>query len=150
MNRPFYRSRLFWLGVPGSLFLAWLWIDSTRFTTEVTQRMGTREVYFLSYGGRVQLTATLLTHYSSTSSSIVRVKDSMEASWLPPIDEVIQVGAEPDPFAPDHVGGDRKWWGIQLPVWTLIALYGFAWACAVAWWQCRKSRQLKLHTAPTP
>jgi hypothetical protein len=28
MMRPFYRSRLFWLGVPGLVFLVWLWVDS--------------------------------------------------------------------------------------------------------------------------
>ena len=26
--RPVYRSRLFWLGVPGLVFLLWVWWDS--------------------------------------------------------------------------------------------------------------------------
>jgi hypothetical protein len=26
--RPFYRSRLFWLGLPGLVFLLWAWVDS--------------------------------------------------------------------------------------------------------------------------
>jgi hypothetical protein len=28
--RPFYRSRLFWLGIPGLVFLLWAWWISTR------------------------------------------------------------------------------------------------------------------------
>jgi hypothetical protein len=30
MIRPWYRSRLFWLGLPGLVFLMWLWRDSMR------------------------------------------------------------------------------------------------------------------------
>jgi hypothetical protein len=31
MIRPWYRSLLFWLGLPGLVFLLWGWADSTRF-----------------------------------------------------------------------------------------------------------------------
>ena len=30
MIRPWYRSRLFWLGIPGLLFLLWLWLAKAR------------------------------------------------------------------------------------------------------------------------
>lgn len=35
MIRPWYRSRLFWLGVPGLVFLMWLWWDSMNHSTTI-------------------------------------------------------------------------------------------------------------------
>ena len=36
MMRPWYRSRLFWLGLPGLVFLLWCWWDSMQRWTEIS------------------------------------------------------------------------------------------------------------------
>ena len=41
MIRPWYRSRLFWLGVPGLVFLIWLWADSENSKTYYSLRWKT-------------------------------------------------------------------------------------------------------------
>ena len=144
MIRPFYRSRLFWLGVPGLVFFVWLWVDSTRFVTEMVRMQGRWELYVLSYQGEGYLTVTRRTG-ASTGSSYVRVKETRGISWFPPISEIVLLRVEADPF--DPLGGERKSWNVRLPMWTLTALYGCGWAGSLVWWQLRKARLKKLHAA---
>ncbi|WP_367874593.1 hypothetical protein [Luteolibacter sp. Populi] len=40
--KPFYRSFLFWLGLPGALFLSWMWMDSVSSCTGVQHADGAR------------------------------------------------------------------------------------------------------------
>ncbi|WP_341407860.1 hypothetical protein [Luteolibacter soli] len=43
MIRPWYRSRLFWLGLPGLLFLVWGWIDRSP-SSSLTATVGTADL----------------------------------------------------------------------------------------------------------
>ncbi len=38
MSFPVFRSRAFWFGVPGLLFLLWAWADSTRIYTGISEK----------------------------------------------------------------------------------------------------------------
>ncbi len=133
--RPFYRSRLFWLDLPGLVFLLWGW--------------------WLSLG-HVSQASWGWTHpwcVWQSAGDLVAVWDS-------------EVGPEWGEFRGSHEAvpmmEDREWRTglpenrqmyptyryVIVPYYQVVLAYVAAWLLALAWWQRRKSRLLKLHTAP--
>ncbi len=53
MPRPWYRSRLFWLLIPGCCFLVWAWGDSGRYSTGVRMMPGERQILLRQRGGEM-------------------------------------------------------------------------------------------------
>lgn len=140
MIRPFYRSRLFWLGLPGMVFLLWGWIAGINASLEYFQP-ATR------YG--VQAGHSKLSFYSSNHPAEFfhypagtwdfRVHSEARGSLLAPgivwVDErVLGYGAR----------------GIEIAAWTIFLTYIVIWMSSLAGWQRRKSRLLKLHASPPP
>jgi hypothetical protein len=144
MIRPWYRSWLFWFGLPGLAMLWWLWLDTPARHFEVKVMGG---------------------------NSCLRVADSsrlLEIGWtrdstlyLPSKVEVIHLMRTEDRLFPPALwlssyGGEhdqvRKWF---VAYWLLILGYLPLWLGSVAWWQRRKERLLKasaaaMLTAPPP
>ena len=148
MIRPWYRSRLFWLGLPGLVFMGWLWLakaDQSFFfshtaitgpTESTTRSIGAKDgsIYqrtsWNSYGvgGRVGFHwrgfhgSGRSTYFPRRPFGIVRVTTY-------------------------HVGHDRE---IALAWWVVVSAYTAAWLGAVAGWQRRKARLSRRAAAELP
>lgn len=130
MPRPWYRSRLFWLGLVPLLFLVWVWWDSTTYTSGVHFRSAHRE-YVVGQGeGYVGVgLGTGRALYLSTSPlgwSFHRSRDLGPA--LPPAVEVYL----------DH---PEMGYLVGVAVWLLVAGFTPTWIACLIWWQRRKRRK---------
>ncbi len=134
--RPFYRSRLFWLGLPGLVFLLWGWWLSMGYWSSVgfagsrnSWGMGQvwGEVYAIwDWDGPPDWGNFGAGNWEVTREAVHEVKDSWaaEMEWNPSLRVV---------FIPCY--------------WPALA-YVATWLLTLAWWQRRKARILKLHAAP--
>ena len=159
MIRPFYRSRLFWLGVPGLVFLMWAWWDSGGNTTGVRWYRG-REFLRAEVGvGHLELSRTTELKprkriilnpfavsrdelYEEETDRTVRRRDrqwDFRPAFERPQPESV------DPFEPMF-----KVSGIGIAVWMIVLSYLVLWLGTVWAWQRRKARLLKLRNAPSP
>ncbi len=128
--RPFYRSRLFWLGLPGLVFLLWGWWMSMGYFSGMMVGHGSLFV--------MQAKASIVAGWVVTSPIDWTVFDSTheqltvsDVEELPVMRELIANGS----YA-------------LIPYYLPVLAYTATWLLTLAWWQRRKSRLLKLHTAP--
>ncbi len=156
--RPFCRSLLFWLGLPGLVFLLWVWWDSGRWFTQVYWSGKS------SYLGEISTGRLSMTAHTEIGAPQPHI-DGFSWKRSP---EVPNPGSG-SKRAPqwDIPGGleyskrDLKYGPAETPTyrvttvriaWWLLTLgYLIGWLAALvalAGWQRHKSRLLKLHTAP--
>ncbi len=132
--RPFYRSRLFWLGLPGLVFLLWAWWFS------------------MGYFSHVDFSGKYEWGISQSAGNVVAIWNS---GGMPNWDGVFF----------DHgqwsVESARAWQMtlnesrethpafryVIVPYYAVVLAYVAVWLLTLAWWQRRKSRLMKLHTA---
>ena len=136
MIRPWYRSWLFWFGLPGLAMLLWLWLDTPARHFEV-KVMGGNSCLRVADSSR--LLEIGWTRDSSLSSPLkvegfhlIRDQDRL----FPPALWLSAYGGDHDQI--------RKWF---VAYWLLILAYLPLWLGGVAWWQRRKKRLLKASTA---
>jgi hypothetical protein len=161
MIRPFYRSRLFWLGIPGLLFLLWAWrnsnvvriealvqpgwvwssqgklcwheVDAATGAWEVTvdYREGTLSV-------RPKEEFVIVCGFAAPRGFISRTPVMIaERRWFPPPRwEAVQLDAS------------SSYRLISLPYWLLTGSYLGLWLGGLSAWQRRKARLMKI--APPP
>ena len=167
MIRPWYRSRLFWLGVPGLVFLLWLWWDSMHFSTAISVAWE-GEPDGSVFGPPI--------HGLSISEECGRLGLAENVDPFFPVVGNLGIGFEvsrvtleewlQDPFSPastrrDYVFGD--WFpapvssrgedpfrsdGPGIAIWLLVVLYGTSWGVACVCWQRRKRHRLTLANRP--
>ncbi len=133
--RPFYRSRLFWLGLPGLVFLLWAWWLSTGHYSGAGFGGGNNWVIG-QMGGEVfaQWVSTSgpdwgefgVEHREMTGEDAQDVKEMF----------VFMNGCSP------------AFRAIFIPYYWPVIAYTATWLFSLALWQRRKSRRLKLHAAP--
>ncbi len=133
--RPFYRSRLFWLGLPGLVFLLWGWWLSTGhwsgagFAEPRAWGLGQigGEVYGVwDAGGGPEWRNFNGGHRKVGAEDIAVVKrDWAEA---------------------EEMGEGFRY--VFIPYYWPVLAYTATWLLTLAWWQRHKTRLLKLHTAP--
>lgn len=139
MIRPWYRSRLFWLGLPGLAMLLWLWLEKSERHFEVRAMWGNRGWYV------------------ADSSRLLEIGwDHRSSPYSPSKVEIYQRLRDEDRLFPpalwlsaygDKLEWDRKWF---VAYWLLIVGYIPLWLCGVAGWQRRKRGLLKASTTPRP
>jgi hypothetical protein len=130
--RPFYRSRLFWLGLPGLVFLLWSWWDSVGENKGVAWTSGGVGTFaYISYSVIGVGTDSGGRHYEGLTP------------WK---NGGLSKPAFPSPVILREPRADLI--SFEVPLWLLILLYLVAWPLTLGWWQRRKSRILKLHAAP--
>ena len=160
--RPFYRSRLFWLGVPGLVFLLWVWWDSGKYesmarwirgevgdtvrvtgglvewqretNTEPAVPMGAKTSLFDCYRSvrAIEPWFDLLAEEPEAPAERRRQFDFREAVTLGKID--IVCGSVP---------GALEVVTRRVALWVVVAGYGVMWLGAVCWWQRRKTRVMR-------
>lgn len=159
MPRPVYRSRLFWLGLPGLVFLLWTWWDSGQHFSGVTRQRPSETLEINVAAGRL---------------CMVSYRDLDEGAGHPPapvqynVDRRVitashEAGARPRQFdtpraierltgsaEDDPFGVSYETRGIEVACWLLVLVYLFLWSTALLTWQRRKSRLFRLHPATPP
>jgi hypothetical protein len=137
--RPWYRSRLFWLGVPGLVFLMWGWIASL----------------FAEQGFRLTFNPYL--HRSAPSATIL-LSTHCVTFWAGEVHGAFTgprtgVGFWSEPVSPDPrpigeklrnpvewIVYDGRWGGLRIDLWFMITVYMAIWVPSLVYWQRRKAR----------
>ena len=137
MIRPWYRSWLFWFGLPGLAMLQWLWLEEPQRHFEIRAMWGNH------------------CWYMADSSRLLEIGwDYRSSPYIPSKVEIHQVLRDEDRLFPPALwlsayGDERDWdrhWFVAY--WLLIVGYFPLWLGGVAWWQRRKKRLLNTSTTP--
>jgi hypothetical protein len=137
MREGFYRSRLFWLGVPGLVFLLWVWWDSGRYRNYAEWTRGKQDHVVWVVEGYVRWVATTRVDSTSVKNSFYYDRTEWKGGWF----EVRQLFSWHSGSAPDiGIAGLVK---VEVALWGVVAGYGVMWLGAVWWWQRRKLRVMK-------
>lgn len=152
MIRPWYRSVLCWLGIPGLLFLLWGWLADPMAGSSMTVTLGnfrltagdwsrvgriSWEVY--GSGGRLS-SQGIRTSSSRLGSNQVELRDRQV--FAPAFRHEVRE----DDSTPV---GLRRIPQVRVAYWLLLLLYLLAWGALLARWQHRKVRLMNLHAALT-
>lgn len=147
MIRPWYRSRLFWLGLPGLVFMLWLWLAKAGqsfdvgYTWNIWPAETTTRSIGISDGSLYQVTNT--NSYGATGPPTVGFHGS-------------EVGLDPDepvtyfPHRPFGLIREDDYWKTWLAWWVVISAYTAVWLGAVAGWQRRQARLSRRAAAELP
>ena len=157
MMRAFYKSRLFWLGLPGLVFLLWVWWDSGGCRSSALWTRADRWSAVLVNEGRLQWTESKvpasMQPYLSTAEpfSFERTERSVEAMLA---EEELGMKAEArgrqfdfaaaferDAEVRAIIAGDLAEWRVAL--WVVVLGYVVVWMGAVMAWQRRRARVMK-------
>jgi hypothetical protein len=144
---PWYRSRLFWLGIPGLVFMLWLWLAKAResFSFRHTGITGPRESTSRSIGTSDGLIyqATVRSSFGVSGPHEIGFHGSLEALE----------SERPTcylPLRPFGIIRENEYREIWLAWWAVIPAYTVVWLGAVACWQRRKSRLSRRAAAELP
>lgn len=134
--RPFYRSRAFWLGLPGLAILLWGWWVSTGYVSWA-RVLGADQFLIGQCGGGAYAIWDLGGSPDGWDGwEFVVGHEKMSAR------EVRQLKAE---LAGRETNSNYHYFSIPY-YWPVLA-YTATWLLTLAWWQRRKSRLMKLHAA---
>ncbi len=153
MVRPWYRSRLFWLGLPGLVFLLWLWLAKARQS-------------FTFGHNAITGTAESTSRWISTSDGSIHqtTYKNSGTGWPPGFHwhgfHGSGAGFDPGkpvtyfPLRPFGIIHATTYYGeyreIRLAWWVVISAYTAVWLGAVACWQRRKARLNRRAAAELP
>ena len=160
--RPFYRSRLLWLGVPGLVFLLWVWWDSGKWDTFVFRtRDGFMEEVRVSRG-QVEWERSAYTNpeirqvFRDSFPGVFdsgRSKHRGDFGWADRgemdllskqreggFDLRKGVDWETGCVVKGGMAGPVEVQGFRLALWVVVLGYVMVWLGAVVWWQRRKAR----------
>jgi hypothetical protein len=139
MIRPWYRSRLFWLGVPGFVFFLFVWIAFLRTVQEACWTTEKSE-WFISWGD----SNIALGHRLEATPSWRR--DLGFEFFDDPLDVDEEIIYFPRAFSfGDSTVGDTQIQDLWISNWFALTLYSSVWISTLVWWQKRKQRR-----APAP
>ena len=151
MMRRFYKSRLFWCGVPGLVFLLWVWWDSGKHSSDVVWRHGLTDDALAVVGGRVEWRKIVWVPGMSrrvdgfsTHHSEMREMDSFDEGPrgvrkrqfdFPQGFMVLAERGSPGAMAAEM----RR---VQVALWVVVLGYVGTWLGAVWWQEARVRRHL--------
>lgn len=128
VSRPWYRSLIFWLGVPGAPFIVWAWFRSMEGGTGF-QWVGKGRSFFLSHGG-----STL--RFGTDDASLKPERGFDLWDWS--LEEIEDLRWFP---GPDFVrSAEDPTLILLLPHWLGLLLYLAAWFGLMAAWRARVRR----------
>jgi len=163
--RPWYRSRLFWLGVPGLLFLVWAWGDSMRQEASVTRLAPARTVVVSSIGGLLKCEVYQddegsgeFNEVFTNQMNIRGYERNMEDPGNGGDEDVVRYVSPKSGagfalthpiqwFQPPVTFGQTRtdWvvspWSFRLAYWFVVLGYISIWCFSIVWWQSRKFRK---------
>ena len=141
--RPWYRSRLFWLGLPGLVFLLWAWLANVRedFHLNYLALSGPGEIKGWDVGSSLGSIyhSRLKSAYGFGSRSKSKPGLHFFHEALEPDEPTIYFSRRP--FGTVHNGDYREVW---VAWWAIVLGYGITWSGALIGWQRRKARKSKV------
>ena len=147
MIRPWYRSRLFWLGLPGLVFLLWGWADSTRFLSIVKWQSKGVVLGFQSCGNSLRIDSF---HCLDPGRPSDLTCDRVPISRLPLAVEhrlfptAVRFGSIHDA---SNASTTRM---LVIAYWVKISAYTAVWIACLAYWQRHKARLNRRAAAELP
>ncbi|QJE94304.1 hypothetical protein [Luteolibacter luteus] len=157
MRFRLHRSLLFWLGLPGFLFILWSWKDS------ITHRSGLiRTCFMTKNGGTIGISETLgpahcsfriqkLTFNPKDFDAVVNHKLRLERVPHSITGAPIRIFPPFKDITPPLYPGDFdkvRLRQITIPHWAILLSYGLGWSGLIAWRRHRVNRAWEKHTAP--
>lgn len=155
MIRPYYASRLFWLGIPGLLFLLWAWWHSNFFHRALflseTSHLSTTQGKVLWFSGQSDIehdfhldfqTGEVEVYTVVVGPTMLRTICSFNALTI----DTTKVPAEDQAWFPPprwqarEVNRDTYYRLLSVPYWLFSASYAAVWLGGVGAWQWRKLR----------
>ena len=136
--RPWYRSRLFWLGVPCLLFLFWGWFAKSRVWGEV--KVGSYRLAIGNTEGQLRILFTGSSRGFVIAGRQGTSHQARESSLIPSAIKLTVL---------DFSGGWHLT-NLRLAYWFLLLLYVTSWSALLVAWQRRKARLLKASAVPPP
>ena len=149
LPRPLYRSRLFWLGVPGLAFLLWVWWDSGGYVSYVAYERGNelRQVE-VSRGGVLWTYALDLkpTGHAAVrplrSGRIELAKMGVETTGRR-LDFSEAFESEVRMVTVPAFGVEKEVHTVRLALWVIVLGYAAMWLGGVFAWRWRKVRVMR-------
>lgn len=138
-ERRWWRSRLFWFGLPGFLFLLWGWFAIPRTAANITLRGSDRYV--------------VLGHASRIAFCYFAPLERVPPKWKPGTTVHTGTFDLPEmvhPTFPRAIKvdiGQRGGFNVYIAYWLLILIYLPLWLGSLRWWQRKKVARLE---APLP
>lgn len=151
MIRPFYRSRLFWLGLPGLVFLWWAWWDSGGHFTFFRWDRGAQSEHVGIVAGNVSWSRFTERHPRKPIMAVLYDVERDVMHEQLPSGAIIPRGRFPPALRVERVAlQTHDVLEVRVALWVVVTVYLVVWLGTVAIWQRRKSRLLKLPAAPPP
>ena len=139
MNLPWQRSRLFWIGLVGLVFLVWIWLGFQSRSVDLC--WGTKKAeYCAGWGGWGQMAIVI----NERRQPYIGLEGSPDLGFSWYIEE-LDPDDGPELIAPAlFLDTDR--FGIFVANWLVVGLYTALWLSGLGIWQRRKRRLAKLHS----
>jgi hypothetical protein len=138
MIRPWCRSRLFWLGLPGLLFLLWGsvdWSAPRSFTAQIGD-------FRLTIGSGARTTRiTCMTAPAGSGFAIAGRTGTPASDLISPLPQAVRLSKVDLPRGSRFVS-------LKVAYWFLVLLYLPLWLGGLAGWQRHKRRLLQAPLAP--
>ena len=139
-RKSFWRSRLFWLGVPGFVFLVWLWFVQLERYQCVDLAVGDRPLSVTLGGGSINWYQD---QFSSAGTWIQfsshPVLDSSERNLFP----LAWQSEEWIPHISGHSEAPKTHISNRLAIWCILLVYLVFWGGISISWHCRKQKKFK-------
>lgn len=139
MILPWYRSRLFWLGIPGLLFLIWAWLGYISTDFLLSFHHGKGHLWGLVWGSGYFGVHLSTPHFQGRGHgySIQLEKDLWERGTV--------VFAEPWTYYSGlkERSSEPDWFRLEVACWVVVLAYLALWFLVLILWQRRKARLMK-------
>jgi phosphatidylglycerophosphate synthase len=141
MMRPWYRSRLFWLGLSVLVFFLWSWADSQRFESWISKEGRGRILVLRQAEGTVSFLVVSYAGSGPAGSGFNAARSKVEA------DPYYEGPAKPRWFGPafhhwvwdiDEGAERQETW--EVAWWVIAAGYLVIWTGILVFWQRRRAR----------
>jgi hypothetical protein len=140
--RRFYRSRLFWLGVPGLVFLVWGWWDSGGYTSHVSWQSG-REIRQLEVNRGCVVWMTTVDLRSAVpvpGEPFHAGRYELKGEGGRHFDFAVPFERKTDDLKVSVAWMDMTLHSARLALWVVVVFYAVMWMAMVFAWQWRKAR----------
>ncbi|MEK7951666.1 hypothetical protein [Luteolibacter soli] len=147
--RAFYKSRLFWCGVPGLVFLLWVWWDSGRHYSEVTWYRGSEERDVRVYRGVVEWRSVVQRLFIPGTKQLFVDRHEMvevDKNGLGFTRECgfdLPAGFRREEKPDDDLKMTYEAVEVSVALWLIAGCYAAMWLGAVFAWRWRKRRVMR-------
>lgn len=135
MIRPWYRSRLFWLGVPGLVFLLWVWIAVPQTFNSFSWETTRFQVIAAVQSHKLTVVKRPFPNVVQTTNRGIKLRPGLLSSYSVGGPSSYPLRVRKREIGPGVVVSDAT-----ISTWVLVPTYIVIWMGVMLWWQRRKRR----------